>query len=92
MAQEYSSKCNWGHNSNRVSEAKALGYAGNSVGENLYVTSGKSVVMADVVNAWYNEKKDYHYNTNNCNPGKVCGHYTQVHACYYVALPVLSRT
>ena len=58
MAQEYSSKCNWGHNHNRVNEAKALGYPKNTVGENLFATSANSVEMADVVNTWDNQKEN----------------------------------
>uniref|UniRef100_J3N1I3 SCP domain-containing protein n=1 Tax=Oryza brachyantha TaxID=4533 RepID=J3N1I3_ORYBR len=33
---------------------------------------------ADAVASWVGEKKNYHYSTNTCDAGKVCGHYTQV--------------
>lgn len=33
---------------------------------------------ASPVQAWYNEKQHYIFNSKKCKPGKVCGHYTQV--------------
>ena len=30
------------------------------------------------IQAWYNEKNYYDYDTGNCQSGKACGHYTQV--------------
>ena len=51
----------------------------NGWGENLYVTSSSvKPSLVDAVNAWYKEKADYNYNTNKCEPGKACGHYTQI--------------
>lgn len=57
-------------------------------GENLFRSSaviwsdGKrevsQVTISDVVKAWANEEKWYNYNNNSCQPGKQCGHYTQV--------------
>jgi hypothetical protein len=31
-----------------------------------------------VTNGWGNEVNDYNLSTNTCNPGAVCGHFTQV--------------
>jgi pathogenesis-related protein 1 len=31
-----------------------------------------------VVNYWAEEMQDYDYKTNRCQPGKQCGHYTQI--------------
>lgn len=57
-------------------------------GENLYWSSaivwtdGKReanrVSIKDVVKVWADEEKWYNYNRNSCQPGKRCGHYTQV--------------
>ncbi len=57
-------------------------------GENLYRSSpltwsnGQSEVMAinikEVVKAWTDEEKWYNYQRNSCQPGKKCGHYTQI--------------
>ena len=30
-----------------------------------------------VVDDWASEMNDYHYETNSCAPGRMCGHYTQ---------------
>lgn len=47
-------------------------------GENIYWSSGRSSTSKDVVNSWGSEVQDYDYATNQCNRGKMCGHYTQV--------------
>ncbi|MEM9487809.1 MAG: CAP domain-containing protein, partial [Myxococcota bacterium] len=47
------------------------------VGENIFGSSG-AATAADAVNGWANEVADYDYDSNSCNPGRVCGHYTQV--------------
>lgn len=59
-----------------------------SYGENLYWASAvrwsnglrevQNVSPSDVVDSWGSEKADYHYSSNSCNSGAVCGHYTQV--------------
>lgn len=46
-------------------------------GENLFASSYKTDFV-EAINSWYSEKKDYNYNSNSCNSGKVCGHYTQL--------------
>jgi hypothetical protein len=53
------------------------------LGENLYAvtTAGgpaPSTPGADAVESWAEEAADYNYGPNTCDPGKVCGHYTQV--------------
>jgi len=60
----------------------------NSYGENLSWASpvswsdGKRTIQqitsADVVNDWGNEDKWYNYQRNSCQPGRKCGHYTQM--------------
>ena len=57
-------------------------------GENLYWGSALSwsdgkkelqkVSPEQVVDSWASEKADYDYANNQCMPGKVCGHYTQI--------------
>ncbi|HMO78438.1 MAG TPA: CAP domain-containing protein [Candidatus Paceibacterota bacterium] len=54
-------------------------------GENLYwesrsgsIKPGLGATPAAVVNDWASEVAHYNYNQNNCVPGKVCGHYTQI--------------
>ncbi|OQW95531.1 MAG: hypothetical protein BWK79_02165 [Beggiatoa sp. IS2] len=59
--------CKMSHNPNR-----------GEYGENIYWSSGRSSTPKDVVNSWGSEVQDYDYATNQCNRGKVCGHYTQV--------------
>jgi len=56
---------------------------GMFIGENLYwqQTSQSPAPMAlptDVVNAWASEIEFYDYETNSCEEGQMCGHYTQV--------------
>ena len=56
-------------------------------GENLYRSTaivwgdGKReinpVTIKEVVKAWTDEEKWYNYKTNSCQPGALCGHYTQ---------------
>lgn len=50
----------------------------SNYGENLFWGSGKEWSAREAVESWVNERRDYNYATNTCNPGRVCGHYTQV--------------
>ena len=57
-------------------------------GENLYWASAvmwpdgrrevQKITAADAVKSWVDEKQFYNYKSNQCSPGKICGHYTQV--------------
>lgn len=61
-------------------------------GENLYISSPiiwtennkevarerNQVNIKSVVKAWTDEEQWYNYKTNSCQPGRQCGHYTQV--------------
>ncbi len=57
-------------------------------GENLYWASAMNwsdgrkeqqlISPQQVVDRWGGEKADYDHVSNNCVPGKMCGHYTQV--------------
>ncbi|RLN27843.1 pathogenesis-related protein PRB1-3-like [Panicum miliaceum] len=46
-------------------------------GENLMFGTG-GITWKTTVDEWSNEKKSYHYGSNTCDPGKMCGHYTAV--------------
>lgn len=50
----------------------------NQAGENLFKGTTGYYGAKEVVDAWAGEKADYNYNRNNCKPGKMCGHYTQI--------------
>ena len=73
VAQNYAEQCIFAHNSDRVSQQSTF----SSVGENLFASSG-AADYSGFVQGWYNEETDYNYNSNECTPGAVCGHYTQV--------------
>jgi pathogenesis-related protein 1 len=47
------------------------------VGENIYASSG-TASGDDAVQLWAAEGAHYHYDTNACDGGQVCGHYTQL--------------
>lgn len=57
-------------------------------GENLYRASALRwstgereilpITIKNVVKAWTDEERWYDYNRNRCQPGKQCGHYTQI--------------
>lgn len=65
VAQAYAENCVFEH-------------SGGQYGENLYAESGLNATPQDVVDAWVSEDADYDYDSNSCNVGAVCGHYTQV--------------
>ncbi|KAL1336122.1 hypothetical protein HN51_030531 [Arachis hypogaea] len=62
---------------NKLKESCNLVHSGGPYGENLAGSSGDLTGTA-AVNLWVAEKQYYHYNSNSCDSGKVCGHYTQV--------------
>jgi len=66
VAQNYSAQCVFQHSMNP------------NYGENLYASSGLNSTPQNVVADWVAEDAFYNYNTNTCQAGKVCGHYTQV--------------
>jgi len=48
-------------------------------GENLYAFSKNALPdYNDIVQKWYDEGKYYDLNSNHCQAGKLCGHYTQI--------------
>jgi hypothetical protein len=72
-AQAWANGCSWGHDA----ELGALG-----MGQNIFAVGSTSAAVsaapADVVGSWVSEASSYHYDTNTCDAGKVCGHYTAV--------------
>ncbi|KAL5699285.1 hypothetical protein ACHQM5_030213 [Ranunculus cassubicifolius] len=65
----------------RKSDCKAMhSFPENNfkLGENIYWGSGTTWTPTDAVMAWADEAKYYHYWTNSCDSGEVCGHYTQL--------------
>ena len=52
------------------------------MGQNAFMITGVKedtpLSVPNVVKAWYNEIQWFDYQTNTCETGKVCGHYTQV--------------
>ena len=74
MAVQYSEKCYWGHG--EVPNISPY----NSYGQNLWIRGGTTQQPdpgAGVI-AWHNEVNDYNLDSNKCDTGKQCGHYTQV--------------
>jgi uncharacterized protein YkwD len=49
-------------------------------GENLMQATGGGggVTWKATVDQWSDEKRSYHYGSNSCDAGKMCGHYTAV--------------
>lgn len=65
----------------RALKRKGCGFAhspDNPHGENLFKGTTGYYSPIDVVNAWAEEKAFYDYDRNECTPGEMCGHYTQV--------------
>jgi len=77
VAANYAALCVWEHNANRSDDYAAAGGSGY-VGENLYLVAGFTPVPDDAISDWASESVSYDYGANACDPGAVCGHYTQV--------------
>ncbi|KAJ4823027.1 hypothetical protein Tsubulata_009234 [Turnera subulata] len=53
-------------------------HSNGEYGENLAWSSAPEVTVTAAVQWWVDEKAFYDYNSNTCQAGKDCGHYTQV--------------
>ncbi|KAK6185843.1 hypothetical protein SNE40_007989 [Patella caerulea] len=73
IATDHAALCDFSHNSDRTTQAQIF----SSVGENIFMQTG-GYDEESAVQTWYDEEPDYTYSTNECTPGKACGHYTQV--------------
>lgn len=70
FAQAYAEKCIWDHNKERGRR-----------GENLFAMA-PTLDLEFAVEDWNGEEKYYNLTTSVCVPGQMCGHYTQVLACW----------
>jgi len=75
LAQTWADRCEFEHGQPSFNPS-TLGY--DKLGQNLYVNTDLSAAMRVGVQAWFDEKSDYNYDSLTCAPGKACGHYTQV--------------
>jgi hypothetical protein len=66
VAQRWADRCTWKHNPER-----------GKLGEHIFAGTG-TYTAAQVVGDWDSEKALYSRATNACQPGKACGHYTQL--------------
>ncbi|MCB1143186.1 MAG: hypothetical protein H7A24_10200 [Leptospiraceae bacterium] len=69
---------NWAENLKKTKKCRMQHRKPNQYGENLAWASGKRLKSQEVVQMWYDEIEFFDYEKNKCQPGKVCGHYTQV--------------
>ena len=79
LGQKWAEKCEFEHGQPQFDPA-TLGY--EKLGQNLYVNSDLTKGVGVGVQAWFDEKSDYTYDSLTCAPGKACGHYTQVGSFY----------
>jgi len=59
------------------------------IGQNLQAATGSEVDLTAGIQAWYDEQADYDYDTMQCTPTAVCGHYTQVRVTNVASAPPL---
>ncbi|XP_038199825.1 peptidase inhibitor 16 isoform X3 [Arvicola amphibius] len=67
FAKAYAQKCVWGHNKERGRR-----------GENLFAITDEGMDVPLAVGNWFEEREHYNLSTATCDPGQMCGHYTQV--------------
>ncbi|XP_024413763.2 peptidase inhibitor 16 isoform X2 [Desmodus rotundus] len=67
FAKAYAQQCVWGHNKERGRR-----------GENLFAITDEGMDVPRAVEEWYLEREHYNLSAANCEPGQMCGHYTQV--------------
>lgn len=65
-AQAWANRCQWQHSGT------------SGLGENLYAAAPPAAVQTAAAQGWASEAPWYDYARNRCEPGKVCGHYTQM--------------
>ena len=74
LAVTWAAGCRWEHGQPPLGSSPPY----TSLGQNLYAVTGGNINLTAAVQAWYDEKTDYYYDTLGCAYGKMCGHYTQV--------------
>ncbi|XP_012502072.1 PREDICTED: peptidase inhibitor 16 isoform X2 [Propithecus coquereli] len=67
FAKAYAQQCIWGHNKERGRR-----------GENLFAITDEGMDVPLAVGEWHQERAHYNLSAAACNPGQMCGHYTQV--------------
>ena len=72
LSAVWAAGCHWDH------PVRADHPEYNDVGQNLYMNTANTISLTSAIDAWWNEKKDYTYDTMECPADKMCGHYTQV--------------
>ncbi|KAJ8261747.1 hypothetical protein GJAV_G00157950 [Gymnothorax javanicus] len=77
-ARAWARHCKFIHNP-RLDTHEEVHPTFQSVGENLWVGTPASYFSVErAVKLWHDEVAHYRYVSNECSPGEVCGHYTQV--------------
>lgn len=71
LAQQWAQRCSGNHGQPQFS-ANDVGW--KDLGQSYAIHSSKTWQPNDGVQAWFDEKKDYDFNSNSCRG--VCGHYT----------------
>ena len=71
LAVTWAAGCRWEHGQPPLGSSPPY----TSLGQNLYAVTG-GINLTAGLQAWYDEKADYDYDTLGCSA--VCGHYTQV--------------
>ncbi|XP_045397817.1 peptidase inhibitor 16 isoform X1 [Lemur catta] len=67
FAKAYAQQCIWGHNKERGRR-----------GENLFAITDEGMDVPLAMEEWHQEREHYNLSAAACNPGQMCGHYTQV--------------
>lgn len=67
FAKAYAQQCVWGHNKERGRR-----------GENLFAITDEGLDVPLAVEQWHVEREYYNFSAATCEPGQMCGHYTQV--------------
>ncbi|XP_006107008.1 peptidase inhibitor 16 isoform X2 [Myotis lucifugus] len=67
FAKAYAQQCVWGHNKERGRR-----------GENLFAITDEGMDVPLAVEQWHVEREHYNFSAATCEPGQMCGHYTQV--------------
>lgn len=63
--------------SQRIVDCKMV-HSFGPYGENIFWGGKDHWTPRDIVRSWIREHRYYHLRTNECDPGQMCGHYTQV--------------
>ncbi|CAH8336838.1 unnamed protein product [Eruca vesicaria subsp. sativa] len=61
----------------RVGDCRLV-HSNGPYGENIFWAGQSKWRTIDVVKVWADENKFYHVKANTCEPGQMCGHYTQI--------------